>query len=164
MQFEKGSTSRKFGESIQWLIDANFVTPVFNVSLPILPLEAYSKEDCFKIYLSDIGLLVSMYGFDTKTAFLDNSLIGPAKGEVYENLVADMLTKRGYKLYYYKRDNNSQEIEFLLSQNSKIIPVEVKSGNSSTISLNNFISMAIWELAVPKSPYLCIWQCLFSLI
>lgn len=137
---EKGSTSRKFGESIQWLIDANFVTPVFNVSLPILPLEAYSKEDCFKIYLSDIGLLVSMYGFDTKTAILDNSLIGPAKGGVYENLVADMLTKRGYKLYYYKRDDNSQEIEFLLSQNSKIIPVEVKSGNSSTISLNNFMS------------------------
>ena len=81
-----------------------------------------------------------MYGFDTKTAILDNSLIGPAKGGVYENLVADMLTKRGCKLYYYKRDNNSQEIEFLLSQNSKIIPVEVKSGNSSTISLNNFIS------------------------
>lgn len=136
---EKGSTSRKFGESIQWLVDANLVTPVYNVSNPILPLEAYSKEDCFKIYLHDIGLLVAMYGFETKATILDNSIIGPAKGGIYENLVADMLTKRGYKLHYYKPENNSQEIEFVIAKDSKIIPVEVKAGNSQSVSLNNFI-------------------------
>ena len=51
-----------------------------------------------------------------------------------------MLTKRGYKLHFYKKDNNTQEIEFLITQNSKIIPIEVKAGNSASISLNNFIA------------------------
>ena len=137
---EKGSTSRKFGESIQWLIDANLVVPVYNVSNPILPLDAYSKEDYFKIYLNDIGLICAMYGFDIKAPILDNSLSGPAKGGIYENLVCDILTKRGYKLHFYKNDNNTQEIEFLITQNSKVIPIEVKAGNSASISLNNFIS------------------------
>lgn len=136
---EKGSTSRKFGDSVQWLIDANLVTPVYNVSIPILPLEAYSKDGYFKMYLHDIGLLVAMYGFDVKTAILENSLSGFAKGAIYENLISVMLTARGYKAYYYKADNNSQEIEFLITQNTKIIPLEVKAGNSASVSLNCFM-------------------------
>ena len=136
---EKGSTSRKYGDSIQWLIDANLVTPVYNVSTPILPLEAYAKEEYFKMYLHDIGLLVAMYGFDVKTSVLENSLSGPAKDAIYENLISTIITARGYKAYYYKAENNSQEIEFLITQNSKIIPIEVKAGNSASISLNNFI-------------------------
>lgn len=137
---EKNSTSRKFGESIQWLIDANLVIPVYNVSNPVIPLDAYSKEDYFKIYLNDIGLICAMYGFDIKALILDNSLSGPAKGGIYENLICDILTKRGYKLHFYKNDNNTQELEFLITQNSKVIPIEVKAGNSASISLNNFIS------------------------
>ena len=137
---EKGSTSRKFADSVQWLIDANLVIPVYNVSNPVLPLDAYSKEDYFKIYLNDIGLICAMYGFDIKAPILENSLSGPAKGGIYENLVCDMLTKRGYKLHFYKKDINTQEIEFLITQNSKIIPIEVKAGNSASISLNNFIA------------------------
>ena len=143
---EKGSTSRKYGDSIQWLIDANLVTPVYNVSLPILPLDAYTKEDCFKIYNNDIGLLVAMYGFGVKQSILENTLIGPAKGGLYESLISDILTKRGYKLNYYKKEDNSQEIEFLITKQSDIIPIEVKAGNGSSISLNNFIKEY-------KSPY-----------
>lgn len=137
---EKGSTSRKFGESIQWLVDANLVTPVYNVSIPLLPLSAYAKDEYFKIYLNDIGLLVAMYDFETKVAILENTIVGAAKGGIYENLIADILTKRGYKLHYYKTENNSQEIEFLIAQSASIIPIEVKAGNSSSVSLNNFIA------------------------
>lgn len=136
---EKGSTSRKYADSVQWLVDANLVIPVYNVSNPILPLDAYSKEDYFKIYLNDIGLICAMYGFDIKAPILENSLSGSAKGGIYENLICDILTKRGYKLHFYKNDDNTQELEFLITQNSKIIPIEVKAGNSASVSLNNFI-------------------------
>lgn len=136
---EKGSTSRKYADSVQWLVDANLVIPVYNVSNPILPLDAYSKEDYFKIYLNDIGLICAMYGFDVKAPILENSLSGSAKGGIYENLICDILTKRGYKLHFYKNDDNTQELEFLITQNSKIIPIEVKAGNSASVSLNNFI-------------------------
>lgn len=136
---EKGSTSRKFGESVQWLIDANLVIPVYNVSSPVLPLDAYTREDSFKIYLHDIGLLTAMYGFEIKAPLLDNTLTGPAKGGIYENLIADMLSKRGYDLRFYKAENGMQRLEFLITQNSRVIPVEVKAGNGASVSLNNFI-------------------------
>lgn len=143
---EKGSSSRKYEDSIQWLIDANLVIPIYNVSNPIIPLSAYIKEDNFKIYLNDIGLLCAMYGFDIKAPIYDNSLKGPAKGGIYENLICNILTSKGYKLNYYKLDNSTQKIEFLISKNSKVIPIEVKAGNNSSISLNKFIEEY-------KSPY-----------
>lgn len=136
---EKKATSRKYADSIEWLIDANIVHAIYNVNNPVLPLEAYKMDDYFKIYLHDVGLLSAMYGFDLKEPILNNTLTGPIKGGIYENLICDMLIKRGYKLYYYKNSENSQELEFLITKNSKIIPVEVKAGNGPSISLNNFI-------------------------
>lgn len=50
-----------------------------------------------------------------------------------------MLTKRGEKLYYYRNSDNTQEIEFLLTRNTKIIPVEVKAKNGPTLSMNNIL-------------------------
>jgi len=135
----KGGTARKYEDSIQWLSDANLVYCCFNVSTPVFPLIAYEKNSQYKIYLNDIGLLVSMYGYDMKAAILHDTLSGAAKGGIYENLVCEMLVKRGYKPNYYKADNNSQEIEFLITQNGSVIPIEVKAGNNATVSLNSFI-------------------------
>ncbi|MGN0484499.1 MAG: DUF4143 domain-containing protein [Lachnospiraceae bacterium] len=59
-----------------------------------------------------------------------------AKGGIYENHVADILTKCGYKLNYFRTDNGSIEVEFLMSKEAKIIPIEVKAKNGSTIFYN----------------------------
>ncbi|MCH5147774.1 MAG: ATP-binding protein [Clostridiales bacterium] len=136
---ESGGRARKYENSLEWLRDANLIRYCNNVSTPQLPLVAYVKPDQFKIYLNDIGLLVSMYGFEMKQAILTGALKGAAKGGIYENLIADILIKKGLPLYYYKNDSNSQEIEFLLTVETEIVPVEVKSTNGSTISLNNFL-------------------------
>ncbi len=50
-----------------------------------------------------------------------------------------MLIKRGYNLNYYKTQNSSMEIEFVIEQNGEVVPIEVKAGNSATASLNNFL-------------------------
>ena len=136
---EKKSTARKYEDSVEWLVDANVVYRCRNVSNPTFPLEAYASEDQYKIYFSDTGLLTAMYGFDIKAKILNNTIIGPAKGGIYENLVAEMFAKKGYKLYYYKTTDSTQEIEFLLTLDGEIVPVEVKSGNSRCVSLNKFI-------------------------
>ena len=60
------------------------------------------------------------------------------KDRPVENIAAECLIKRGYSLYYYKKDDNG-EIEFLSEKNGEVIPVEVKVSNSSTASLNRFI-------------------------
>ena len=136
---EKGSTSRKYANSLEWLRDANLIRFCYNVSTPSFPLAAYEREDQYKIYLNDIGLLVAMYGFEIKKEIINNTFKGPAKGGVYENLVADILIKKDRKLNYYKTDNNSQEIEFLINGEGAVIPIEVKSGYGPTISLDNLL-------------------------
>ncbi len=135
----KEGSARKYDGSLNWLIDAGMIKQCVNVSLPEFPLIAYVKPEQFKIYLTDIGLLTAMFGFETQVALLNDSLAGPAKGGIYENLVFDILIKRGVVLNYYKNDNSTQEIEFLITQNQRVIPIEVKSKNGATPSLNAFI-------------------------
>lgn len=136
---ERGGTARKYGNAIDWLIDAGLVCEVHNVSLPQLPLAAYEIPDDFKVYVSDIGLLTHLFGFETQVALARDTLKGPAKGGIYENLVFDMLHKRGLEVRYYKRADNTQEIEFLLERSGEVVPVEVKSSRGATKSLNEFI-------------------------
>ena len=136
---EKGSTSKKFGGSVQWLIDSAIVNPCYNIHEPYIPLMANSVDTQFKLYINDTGLLCALYGFETRRAILSNSIRGNAKGGIYENVVAETLIKNGYKLYYYKPDDN-RELEFLIEKDGEVVPIEVKAGNTSTVSLNNFIN------------------------
>lgn len=136
---EKKTSARKYENSIEWLRDSNLAQLCYNVSTTMFPLNAYEKQDQYKLYLSDIGLLVAMYGFDMKKAIIEDSLTGPVKGGIYENLIADMLVKRGYGLNYYRSQNGSVEIEFLVTKDAQIIPIEVKASNGSTRSLNEML-------------------------
>lgn len=136
---EKKTSARKYENSIEWLRDSNLAQLCYNVSTAIFPLNAYEKDDQYKLYLSDIGLLVAMYGFDMKKAIIDDSLVGPVKGGIYENLIADMLVKQGHCLNYYRNKNGSVEIEFLITKDAQIIPIEVKANNGSTRSLNEML-------------------------
>ena len=135
---EKGQTSKKYGGSVQWLKDSNLVNPCYNIHEPYLPLIANAYNEQFKLYINDTGLLCAMYGFEVKKAILENTIKGNAKGGIYENIIAEMLVKKGHKLYYYKPDD-SNELEFLIEKNASVIPIEVKAGNTATKSLNRFI-------------------------
>ena len=135
---EKGQTSKKYGGSVQWLKDSNLVNPCYNIHEPYFPLIANAYDEQFKLYINDTGLLCAMYGFEVKKAILENTIKGNAKGGIYENIIAEMLVKKGHKLYYYKPDD-SNELEFLIEKNASVIPIEVKAGNTATKSLNRFI-------------------------
>lgn len=137
-EVESKATARKFGDSVQWLHDANMAYICCNSSMPMLPLKAYEKENEFKLYINDTGLLMAMFGFATKQALLNGKLKGPAKGGIYENFAAETLIKNGYSLHYYKPDDNS-ELEFVIEKDGEVVPIEVKAGNTATKSLNKFI-------------------------
>ena len=138
---EKKATARKYKNSIELLRGSNLVNLCYNVSTLSFPLNAYEKLDMYKIYLNDIGLLIAMYGFEMKKAIVDDTLEGPIKGGIYENLLSCMLIQLGYKLYYFRNDNGSTEIEFLISKETKIIPIEVKAKKGRTLSLDKILSL-----------------------
>lgn len=136
---EKGATARKFGNSMEWLRDSGLIYMCVNTSTPSFPLKAYEDSDFYKAYMSDIGLLISLYGYDMKAAIIHDTLSGPAKGGLYENLVACMLVARGYPLRYYKAQTGNVEIEFLIEKDGAVCPVEVKAKNGSSKSLNEIL-------------------------
>lgn len=136
---EKKSSARKFENSIEWLRDASLINLSYNVTKPQYPLSVYVKEDQYKLYISDIGLLISMYGFDMKKQIIDDTLLGGTKGGIYENLIANMLCKNGFELCYFRKKDSSLEIEFLISIDDKIVPIEVKANHGSTKSLNKIV-------------------------
>lgn len=109
----KDGSARRYENCLNWLVDAGMIKMCVNVSAPLFPLVAYEKPEQFKVYVTDIGLLTSLYGYETQIALLKDTLTGPTKGGIYENLVFDMLIKRGFSLNYFKNDSNTQEIEFL---------------------------------------------------
>lgn len=146
-ELEHKATARKYGDSVQWLRDANMAYMCYNTTTPMLPLKVYEKENEFKLYIADTGLLLAMFGFATKQALLNGNLKGFAKGGIYENFVAETLVKNGYALHYYKPGENS-ELEFIIEKDGEIIPIEVKAGNTATKSLDSFIKEFAPSIAI----------------
>ena len=140
-EVEKNGGERKFGESIEWLKDAALAPMCENVVVPEVPLSANVRDGWFKLYLSDIGLLSALYGLETKGLLFSGRLVGNAKGGLYENLIAGMLERNGYPLRYYKTVDGTREVEFVIEKDGGVVPIEVKSSNGATVSLNETLGM-----------------------
>lgn len=145
-EVEKGGSERKYASSVDWLCDASFASRTLNVTVAEVPLNAQIRDGWFKLYLSDVGLLSAMYGTETKGLLYSGRLKGNAKGGLYENLIAGVLERKGISLYYFKNEDGSREVEFAIERDGGVVPVEVKSSNGATISLNE-------ALEKPQVPY-----------
>ena len=122
---------------IEWLIKAGLVIKVPICTRSSFPLQAYSEEKRFKLYMFDIGILGCMLDLLPKIIFSYD--YGSYKGYFAENIVLADLTSHFDKTIYSWSKNNS-EIEFLIEHNEEIVPVEVKAGiNTKAKSLRVYI-------------------------
>ena len=125
---KKGLRYERSEDNFLWLSNAGVALPTYNVSAPALPLLLNEKSSLFKLFLSDIGMLTTMYGRATKMQLLsDNQDIN--HGALYENVVAQELKAHGFKLYYYN-SKKFGELDFVIEYQGKVLPIEVKSGKS----------------------------------
>ena len=145
-QVEKGGSARKFTSAIDWLRDADVVRYCRCASTPDFPLAAYVSDDRFRVYSVDTGLLMNMYGFNVMAPVVNNTLKGPMKGGIYENLVAGMLAANGHELVYWMSQSGNREIEFLLDGPGSVVPVEVKAGRNASVSLDEVLGRDDVEL------------------
>ena len=137
-EVEKGATARKYLSSVDWLKDSSLASLAECVNVALPGLAGYVKEEWFKLYLSDVGLLCASYGMLTKRQVLDGSIKGTVKGGIYENLVAGMLVRNGIPLRYYR--NDEVEMEFVVETNDGVVPVEVKAQTGRTLSLDKMLA------------------------
>ena len=131
------------------MIDSKTIIPCFNSTNPRVSLADTKDFNSYKIYLSDTGLFVTMMFLDRSSA--ENELYAkllsdklPANlGYLYENLVAQMICSTGRELYYYTWEKEGSthyyEVDFLVSEGSKVRAIEVKSsGSGKHESINEF--------------------------
>ena len=147
-QVKEGSYAEQYEETFFWLSDSMISNECFLCSDPNVGLSANEARTYVKCYLGDTGLLVS-HAFD-ENELLESEVykqiladkLSLNEGMLYENVIAQMLTGNGHKLYFYthyseEKHRNDMKIDFLLSNNSKLkyklYPIEVKSGNNYTI-------------------------------
>jgi len=136
---ERGGTARKYGGSLMWLYDAGIINFCHNLSIPELPLEGNAKSDVFKVYMRDTGLLMAMLEDGSQEDIIDGNL-GIYKGAIYENIIADIFTKSGKKLYYFEQ-NSKLEIDFFVRKNKTATAIEVKStDNTKSKSMDAIIA------------------------
>ena len=134
----KGGTAKIFGEAIEWLILAGTVHKCKLISHGFIPISAQEDDSDFKIYISDVGLLNTKAQMPVQMLLNSIETDNTFLGSVAENYVGQALTANGIALHYWKNDN-TQEVEYILQDGMNVIPVEVKKGRKvDAISLNNF--------------------------
>ena len=131
----------RISDSFVWLWKSGVALGVFNTTEPTIPLMLNEKSALFKLFISDVGLLTTIYGKSCKLKII-NKESDINKGAVFENVVAQELHAHGYPLYYYN-SKKFGEIDFIVEQNGKSLPIEVKSGKAYNkhSALNNLLDV-----------------------
>ena len=136
----KGARNRDYIGTVDWLNDAGIINICYCMELPELPLKGNYDPSHYKLYFRDTGLLVGSLEDEVQSDLRDNKNFNTYKGALYESIVADMLVKQGYQLYFYKNEKGTIEMDFFVRDSDSLIPVEVKANDSATASLNKLIT------------------------
>ncbi len=136
---ESGARNREYIGTIDWLNNAGIINVCYCLEQPELPLKGNYNPDNYRVYFRDTGLLIGSLDEEAQEDLRNNKNFNTYKGAIYENIIADMLVKSGYDLYFYKNEKATIEMDFFVRDRESLIPVEVKAVNGSTVSLNNLI-------------------------
>ena len=136
---EKGARTREYIGTLEWLNNAGIVNICYCMDNLELPLKGNYNPDNYRVYFKDTGLLIGSLDEEAQDDLRQNKNFNIYKGAMYENIVADMLVKQGYDLYFYKNEKATLEMDFFVRDTDSLIPVEVKAKDGSTISLNKLI-------------------------
>lgn len=138
---KEGARAKDFELAIEWLKDAGLIYKVNRCKKAQLPLAAYEDFSAFKMFLSDIGLMGAMSNIPVQSLLNGNMLFSDFKGALTEQFVLQqMKTNQSLSIYYWSADNSRGEIDFLVQQEEKIIPIEVKAEeNLQAKSLRMFV-------------------------
>lgn len=163
---QKEARFRDYESALFWLADAMITNVCYNSTAPTIGLKLNMDRLTLKCYMADTGLLIS-HAFDEQgivSAELYKKLLFDKlevnQGMLIENIVAQMLTASGHKLYFYSNPSRTDasermEIDFLtakstISSRHNISPIEVKSGKNYTLSsLRKFQSKFKEQLYTP---------------
>lgn len=133
----QNARSSQYRGSLQWIEDAGIIRRCYNLSITELPLDGNADKDSFKVYMADIGLLVSMLEEGTAWSIMQGNMLS-YKGAVFENLLADIFGKMGRKLYYFQK-TSGLELDFVMRYRGECCPLECKARTGNAKSLQTVL-------------------------
>lgn len=121
----------RYENSFLWLKNAGVAIPTLNIQEPTYSFKLNELRNLFKLFQNDVGLLTSQYASGVQLKLLQGE-VKQNFGAIYENLVAQELYCHGFggddhELHYFNSKKQG-ELDFVIAQNGKVIPIEVKSG------------------------------------
>lgn len=136
----KGSRAKDFELAIQWLLDAGIIYKVNRIREPRVPIKFYEDFDAFKLFLLDCGLLACMADAPADQMLIGDNVFVEFKGAFTEQYVLQQLLAVGLTPYYWSNAKTPAEIDFIVQQGSRLVPIEVKAEeNVRARSLSQFI-------------------------
>ncbi|MFM2393209.1 MAG: hypothetical protein RLZZ546_1191 [Bacteroidota bacterium] len=146
----KGSRAKDFENAIAWLNDAGLIHKVNLITKPAIPLKSYAELDAFKLYFTDLGLLLAFAEIDKSIILEKNNILTEFKGAMTEQYVLQQLHCLGQKnIFYWQSDSKKAEVNFLIQASKHIIPIEVKAEE-------NLQAKSLKVYAEKYEPKLCI--------
>ena len=143
----QGARAKDLEDAITWNVAAGLFHRVHNLARIEVPLRAYRKDDAFKIFLHDTGLIKAMAGIPNEAILLRDAY--PFKGQLAENFILEQIVGKFEVEPFYFADHAGRELDFILQVGSDLIPIEVKSGeNVKAISLKNYLAKRQPPLAI----------------
>jgi hypothetical protein len=136
---KRGASATLFGAAIDWLCSSGIILKCRRIEHGKMPPAAYVDLSAFKLYMSDIGLLLAKSGIPAQTVLLASENSRDFRGAMTENYVAQALMAGGHDLFYWESSSKA-EVDFIIVRNEAVIPVEVKSAlHSRSKSLGVYI-------------------------
>lgn len=137
-----GARNREYVGAMEWLSNAGIVSVCYCLQTLELPLRGNYDPKQYKVYFRDTGMLIASLDEEAQEDLRANRNFNTYKGAIYENIVADMLVKQGYDLYFYKNEKSTIEMDFFVRDANSLVPIEVKAGDNATVSLANLTDTA----------------------
>ena len=135
-----GARAAQYENAIQWLVSANLISQIYRAGQILKPLDNYKDIDDFKIYISDMGILCAQKDIRANDVFYMTDELSDFKGGMTENYVNVQLTMNGLRTFFWRNDNGTNEVDFVVSLDGCLIPIEVKSGeNVKSDSLKEYV-------------------------
>lgn len=124
----EGARAKDYETALMWLSDCGLVHRIGRVNAAGLPLKAYEDVKAFKLFVLDVGLLGCMTGLRQQTLLDGNDIFTEFKGALTEQYVCQQLiTRSELGIYYYTNDRGSCEVDFVVDDGTRVIPLEVKA-------------------------------------
>ena len=127
---KQGARAREFEVAIEWLVSAGLVLRVYNVKKPEHPLKAFEDLSSFKLFFFDVGLAKCAAGVSNEAIILNTDF--QFKGPLTENYCLEQFQGLFEVFPHYYSPLRNYEVDFLLQNETQIIPVECKAGGNVT--------------------------------